>query len=395
MPLDPAPDRGAPETYERVHHQARVQLEGRTRGAPVHELLPLEEGFGLYRLPEPTPQDIFFDFEGARFVGDEGLEYLFGYVALDAAGRPEYHALWAMTPEGEKQAFEQFIDLVMGRWQADAGFHIYHYAPYEPAAIKRLMGRYATREEEVDRLLRGERFVDLYAVVKHTVRASVESYSIKDLEPFFGFERQVDLRDASHNLRALEYALEFEAPDAITDGIREAVRGYNEDDCLATRKLRDWLEQLRAEWAEAGHEIPRPEHGDGTPSEALDESLTRARELAARLTEGVPVDRDERTPEQQAQWILAQLLEWHRREDKAIWWEYFRLIDLSDEELLDERVVISGLRFVERVAHVKRSFVDRYSYPSQETEIRVGDKPKRLDENVSNFGEVVGIDSAR
>ena len=37
--------------------------------------------------------------------------------------------------------------------------HIYHYAPYEPAALKRLMGRYSTREAEVDRMLRAELFV--------------------------------------------------------------------------------------------------------------------------------------------------------------------------------------------------------------------------------------------
>ena len=393
MPLDPAPDRGAPETYERVHHQARVQLEGRTQGKPIHELLPLEEGFGLYRLPTPTSQDIFFDFEGARFVGGEGLEYLFGYVSVES-GEPVYHALWAMDPEEEKRAFEQFIDGVMARWDADKGFHIYHYAPYEPAAIKRLMGRYATREAEVDRLLRGERFVDLYAAVRHAVRASVESYSIKDLEPFFGYERQVDLREASHNLRALEYALEFEAPEAVTDEIKEAVRGYNEDDCRSTLKLRDWLEELRSSVVKSGHEIPRPDHGDGMPSEELDEALTQARELSARLTEGIPVDREERTREQQAQWILAQLLEWHRREDRALWWEYFRLIDLSDEELLDERVAISRLTFIKRVGKVKQSYVDRYGYPAQETEIRVGDKPKRLDEEVKGFGEVVAIDAA-
>jgi len=51
LPLVPAPEHGSPETYERVHHQARVQLEGRTTNQPIHELLPLEEGFGLYRLP--------------------------------------------------------------------------------------------------------------------------------------------------------------------------------------------------------------------------------------------------------------------------------------------------------------------------------------------------------
>ena len=389
MPLDPPPNRGAPETYERVHHQARVQLEGRMLGRPIHELLPLEEGFGVCRLPQPTPQDIFFDFEGARFVGEEGLEYLFGYVSLDDDQQPEYYNLWAMTPEAEKAAFEVFIDEVMARWGADKGFHIYHYAPYEPAAIKRLMGRYATREAEVDRLLRGERFVDLYAVAKHAVRASVESYSIKDLEPCFGYERQVALRDASHNLRALEYALEFEAPESITDEIREAVRGYNEDDCLATLRLRDWLEQLRAELVERGEEIPRPELKTGDPSESQTETLNRVQELRDRLVEGIPIDRAQRTREQQAQWILAQLLEWHWREEKAIWWEYYRLLSLSEEELLDERAAIAQLEFVERIDKIKQSFVDRYQFPPQETELRRGDDLKTTRRVATETGSVV------
>ncbi|MGA9630976.1 MAG: hypothetical protein WBQ63_06115, partial [Candidatus Acidiferrales bacterium] len=57
--------------------------------------------------------------------------------------------------------------------------------PYEPAALKRLMGRYATRQEEIDQMLRARLLVDLYAVVRHGIRASVESYSIKKLEPFY------------------------------------------------------------------------------------------------------------------------------------------------------------------------------------------------------------------
>ena len=44
--------------------------------------------------------------------------------------------------------------------------HIFHYAPYEPGALKRLMGRYATREDEVDDLLRNKVFVDLYGVTR-------------------------------------------------------------------------------------------------------------------------------------------------------------------------------------------------------------------------------------
>jgi predicted RecB family nuclease len=78
--------------------------------------------------------------------------------------------------------------------------HVYHYTPYEPAAPKRLMGRYATREEEFDRMLRGGLFVGLFAVVRHAIRAGVESYCIKQLEQFYGLKRSVDLPDA---IRAL------------------------------------------------------------------------------------------------------------------------------------------------------------------------------------------------
>ena len=58
------------------------------------------------------------------------------------------------------------------------------------------MGRYATREEEIDRMLRAKLFVDLYGVVRRSVRASVESYSIKEIEPFFNFVRETALPDA-------------------------------------------------------------------------------------------------------------------------------------------------------------------------------------------------------
>ena len=394
LPLDPRPDRGSAESFERVHHQARVQLAGREQEAPVHEVLSLEPEFGLYRLPEPTPEDIFFDFEGARFVGDEGLEYLFGVVSVDGQGKPQYQPLWALNPAAEKRAFQEFIDDVMERWERDEGFHIYHYAPYEPSAIKRLMGRYATREDEVDRLLRGKRFVDLYAMVRQSIRASVESYSIKDLEPFFGFERKVELRAASRNMQALEYGLEFGAPESIPEAVLDAVEGYNRDDCLSTLYLRNWLEGIRARMIEVGNEIPRPPLLDGAPSEDLDDAMTRTRRLAEDLTRDLLVDRRERSAEQQAVWILAQLLEWHRREDKAVWWEYHRLADLTDEEFLEERAAIAGLSPIGRVDTIKKSVVDRYSFPPQETEIRRGAKLKQGAGDHASFGEVVGIDLA-
>ena len=86
--------------------------------------------------------------------------------------------------------------------------HVYHYSPYEPSAFKRLMGRYATREDALDRLLRGGRFVDLYGVVRQGLRAGIERYSIKNLELLYGFERAVPLPEANRGASVMEQALE-------------------------------------------------------------------------------------------------------------------------------------------------------------------------------------------
>src|SRR5690606_18075069 len=126
-----------------------------------------------------------------------------------------YRGDWAFTRAEEKKAFEAFVDFVMARWEDDPGLHIYHYAPYEPAALKRLMGRYATREEEIDRMLRAGLFVYLYQVVRHAVRASVESYSIKQLEPFCGYEREKDLADAGLALAKMQAGLELDDAASI------------------------------------------------------------------------------------------------------------------------------------------------------------------------------------
>ena len=158
LPLPWRPERGAVQSFEKIREQARIQVDGRTQGAVIFEALPQIAGFGLSRLPEPSPGDIFFDFEGDPFVGEGGLEFLFGYLYADDEGKLRYTGDWASTRQEERAAFERFMDFVIERLKAHPGLHIYHFAPYEPAAIKRLMGRYATRENDVDNLLRAERF---------------------------------------------------------------------------------------------------------------------------------------------------------------------------------------------------------------------------------------------
>lgn len=216
------------------------------------------------------------------------------------------------------------------------------------------MGRHAIHEDDVDRMLRASLFVDLYSVVRHSLRASVERYSIKDLEPFYGFERSIPLEKAGTHRRIVEAALELGSPEAITDNDRRGVEDYNRDDCLSAQHLRNWLEQLRASLEAKGTAVPRPEIADGEPSETVGERSQKVQEVVAKLTAGVPPERDERSEEQQARWLLANMLEWHRREDKCRRWEFFRLRDLPEDELLNERAALSALKFVKPVGGTKK-----------------------------------------
>lgn len=394
IPLAFRPRRGSSETYVRVREQARLQLESRGKSTPLHELLAIEPEKGLCRLPEPTPGDLFLDLEGDEFAAEGGREYLFGVARAD--GR--YEAAWAFTEHDERRGFEWVMDMIMHAAHVHPGMHVYHYAPYEPTAFKRLMGRYATRERELDAMLRAGRFVDLYAVVRQGLRAGVERYSIKNLEPLYGFERSIALSAANRSLRQMEYGLESGMPDSIPIDVREAVEAYNRDDCVSTLRLHQWLECVRAELVATGVDVPRRQLVDGAAPAAVDERAQKVDALRARLLVGVPETRSDRSDEQQSRWLLAYMLDYHRREDKAGWWEYFRLCELAEEDLADEREAMCGMAFVERLGPAisrktgrpTKSVIDRYCYPAQEMEIDPGKEVWLQDQRV--FGNVVAVD---
>jgi predicted RecB family nuclease len=170
------PKRIGAGTFDSLHAHARLQIDQRHSGELRYELLAPEDGCGFAHLPQPSAGDIFFDMEGDPFF-DEGLEYLFGFIYLNYKNQDHFKSFWATDRSSEKQAFEQFIDFLIARLERFPDLHVYHYAPYEATAIKRLMGLHGTREEEVDRLLRGQVLVDLYTVVRRPAIARCWSRS--------------------------------------------------------------------------------------------------------------------------------------------------------------------------------------------------------------------------
>ena len=176
----------------------------------------------------------------------------------------------------------------------------------------------------------------------------------------------------------MEQALESFCPEAVPHEARDVVQGYNRT--TASRRCgcaTGWRSCARGSWPPA-RRCRGPSSEAGEASEKVDERAQRVEALRARLLAGIPEERRERSDEQQARWLLAYLLDWHRREDKAVWWEYFRLKELPEEELFDEAQALAGLEFVERVGVVADVQdrkadglrVDRYRFPAQEMEIR-------------------------
>lgn len=368
------PQKGSVLTYEKSRNQANVQVRARESGKPTYDIKEIVPKVGLSALPEPSAGDVFFDIESDPFVGEHGLEYLLGYSYFENE-EPVYRGLWGFDRAEEKAIFEQFMDDVTARREIYPDMHIYHFAPYEPAALKRLMGRYASREDEVDNLLRGEVFVDLLSIVRNTMYAGVESYSIKKLEPFFDFQRKTELHDANVALTKLTSCIELNDIEFIDDATKLVVEGYNADDCFATHALRDWLEELRADLITGGQKIPRPPIPELAPQEELNERAKKVQALIEALTHDVPIDRVERSEEQHARWLLAYLLDWHRREEKSAWWEFFRLKDMTSDDLVSEKSAISRLSFLKTVGSTKTGIpIDRYAFEQQDTDVKEGDK---------------------
>ncbi|KGN30209.1 nuclease [Knoellia sinensis KCTC 19936] len=305
---------------DRLRSQARLQLRAEAEGSVPHEVIDEQS---IRRLPRPSAGDIFFDFEGDPLWTEAGssvwgLEYLFGLVEVDTE-TPVFRAFWAHDRAQEKQALIDFVDYVEKRRANWPDLHIYHYAPYETAALKRLAARHSVCEDAVDQLLRDGVFVDLYATVRAAIRVGQRSYSIKKLEPLYMEARTADLQKGDDSI--VEYHRFIMARilerDSDADEIIRGIAAYNEEDCVSTWLLRDWLiRQLDDGVVGAPGEMIEPREVKAERQAAL--SLES--DLRSLVDEITPADR---TPENHAVALVASAVLFHAREDKPFWWEHY------------------------------------------------------------------------
>lgn len=382
-----APDARVPklaaETYTRLRRQAELQRATRAGGPYAYDFLEPVAGHGLALLPPPNDGDVYFDMEGDPFYADGGLEYLFG-VTYRAPEGQRFTAFWGHDRDGERRALEAFLDFVVERRRSYPGMHVYHYAPYETTAIARLAGRFSTRENEVDALLRERVFVDLYKVVRQSLLLSTDNYSIKSVEKLYRARaRTGEVTNAMGSVVAYERWREGRDPAILAQ-----IERYNKDDCDSTLELHAWLQQRRAEaLVRFGPEcFTAPPDDAGADNDEPDAAeIERDALVAALCGEGAAAG-----PEERARRLIGSLLTYHRREARPEWREYFARREATIDELIDDPEAFADLHPVDELpATSARSYVYTLTAPPQDTTLRPG---KGIDPATGKAVNVVELD---
>lgn len=320
-------------TFAGLITQAQVQREtilSSTPDVPVYRLFNPQ---ALSAIPKPSPGDIFFDFEGDPLYQEGNiwnLDYLFGFVDDQKTFVP----LWAHNHAEEKQALLKFLQIVKERRELYPDMHIYHYAAYERTHLLMLAARYGVGEDFIDDLLSQHVLVDLFPIVKQSMRVGSYSYSLKKLEPLYMLDEERDgVATAADSV--IEYAnycqLVLEGKTLEAQAKLDDIGDYNAYDCRSTLALRDWLQKL-AQQNNVKPVPPRP-----IEIAEVDEPTHPLYDSLMSLIDETPLS--ERTPDQTAVALTAAAIDFHRRENKSFWWEHYNRLETPIEEWEDSRGV--------------------------------------------------------
>jgi predicted RecB family nuclease len=352
--LASTPDEARPQNLEvgifnRLRAQADAQTLTKNTGQPQSFLMadPL-----LRFLPPANPGDIYFDMEGFPYYEEKGgLEYLFGNWTPEGV----FVDFWAHSREEEGAKFVEFMNWMLERLEKNPGAHVYHYAPYEVSALRRLATRHGVMEQAVTDLEQTGRFVDLAAQVKKSLIIGQESYSIKYLEQYYGFKRTAEVKKAADSVDGYDQWLELKAiaDDDTLDAPKRAeaaaeaeqvladLRKYNMEDVISTKALYDWLAGMEGACSQYGAEPdPKVSNADNNQSAsaiALLELQEKTRKLFEPL-EGWDWGQDVEADERALAWAaLAHSILFYRREDVMYWSDLYLRLEQDDAAMEADR----------------------------------------------------------
>lgn len=344
---DARPDAIGVDTFGWLREQAQVQ----GGGDDWLIISPQSATAGVFGTPKPHPDDMYFDLEGDPFAAIPTLDYLWAYCDVDGT----YHHRWAHSPDEEREAFLWFLNVLREREKRGGDWKVYHYNTYEVTSMCRIAHAWpddTERDEliaDVERLI-AERFDDLYRRIDVGLRTRAGSTSLKIVEKLAGYDRTAE---AAAVARADDSIKAYEAFIASDDeskcaAILEGIRQYNVHDVRATNAVHRWLWGITCEPSigpdtatatdATGRQIDLL-HGDEEQYVQSDkvreriESTEQLRDLLIAAADSADAQASSASASSQlpsglsahAARLLAEMLEWHRRESVVAFLDSKRL----------------------------------------------------------------------
>lgn len=412
-------------TFDKLRLQASLQTNFKNTGK--HSFTVLEDPeIGV--LPPSSPGDMFFDMEGFSYFEERGgLEYLFGAVTIaEGASQTDFHEWWAHDRYQERLAFEGFVTFAHAQMLAYPEAHIYHYAPYEVSALTKLSARHGSMEAEVAWLINEDKLIDLYKVVKGSIMVSQPSYSIKKLEVFYDFARKSTVVDAGSSIEEYDSYRQIITTDpAAAELIRDTIGVYNEDDCVSTWALYNWLSGMPGahskyaefrgavaakkafEKSQASHRDDSPEARRANKAELELDRLNLETEQLKLAVEDWPWGLDEDADYRARIWLaLTHSMLYYNREEVIKWRDWRLRKDSTDDALHRDRkaLVVEGCELTSDLVQflgvdARSNIKIEYSYqlqPGQTNFLKAGQKifvrfNLGANQQDTEYGEVVSI----
>ena len=361
-----------PESFEKIKSQAKLQEEKRLTGEDKIIFLDPDIDKGFYKLPKPDDGDIFFDIEGFPRM-DRPFEYLHGLYYKDK-GKLKFKDLWAKNydKESEKNIFIELINFFEKRFEEYPNAHIYHYAPYEKRAIRELATVYSSEFPKGDivndNLLRKEKYVDLFAITKQSIRTSERDMSLKSIEKFYDFERKADIVKADDSVAKYDNWITTK-----NEKYKQDIIDYNEEDCVSTYHLREFLVKNKPETIDWFLKQEPAKNEDQAPSKY------RRKEPNKLSREEVEVDLNNRLEKKKnksnKKFVenLKNFIGFHWKSNKPEFWEVFDRAEKTHLELEDDTECIANCVLIDDKPKVTDDgFIYSYRFNDQNYKLKEG-----------------------
>jgi len=209
----------------------------KTKARALVSGIPVKRDPRVFAFPK-VKTEVFLDLEGTDpRLQEEGLtvcNYLIGTVWREGESFT-YQPFIAHSPDKEQDMLIEFCSFID---KLKDNCIIYHWHSYEKTNIRKMLEHYdfdsATSEKVQGKM------VDLSPIAVKSYAFPTYGDGLKEIAKYIGYKWRQDDVNALTSIVLYQKYVESKGTDKDSLGM---ILKYNEDDCLATMQVRDWLEK--------------------------------------------------------------------------------------------------------------------------------------------------------